>query len=568
MSHYLAPLFAPSSVAIVGASTRSTSLGHVVLANVIGNGFAGRIVPVTPRYPEVMGIRTVPDLSALDAPVDLAVFATPAELTVRLIDALDPAKVRALLVLTAGFAEMGEEGKRRARALAEIVARKGIRMVGPNCLGLLRPSIGLNATFAPTRPQPGNLALVSQSGAACTVMLDWASARDIGFSSVISMGGALDLDFGEILDFLVHDPATEHILMYVEGVRDARGFVSSLRAAARTKPVIVLKVGRHASGSRAASSHSGALVGSDSVFSAVFERCGTIRVMTMNDLFTAASILAHGRMPRGDRLAVLTNGGGPGVLAADRAADRSVPLAALSESTISDLNAILPVHWSHANPVDVIGDADAERYGNAARVLARSEDCDVILGLFCPVALAGASDVARATIEVAAGTRKPFVTAWLGETEVAEARRLFAQSDIPSFRTPESAVDALSWLVQFRRNQALLLQTPSPRPLEAPFDRTAADRIREQAQARGRTLLTETESKALLGLFGVPVAANLIAQSPNEAVSHAEQIGYPVVMKINSSEISHKSDVGGVRLNLLNARMVRHAYEEMIEEVG
>jgi acetyltransferase len=372
------------------------------------------------------------------------------------------------VVLSAGFGEIGSEGKQRAQRVSEEIRKYGMRLLGPNCLGILRPSIGLNATFANVGAKPGALALVAQSGAVCTAILDWAATTEIGFSSVISLGGALDLDFGELLDYLVEDPETRSILLYVEGVRDAKRFMSALRSAARVKPVVVLKAGRNAGGASAVTSHTGALAGSDEVWDAALARAGAVRVQSSLQLFAAARLLADPRIARslkGERLAIITNGGGPGVVAADEAGAAGLKLATLEASTLAALDEVLPPHWSRGNPVDLIGDATPERFTEALRTVLADNQVDAVLAMYCPQAITSGDDAARAVIPLARESLetggKPVFTAWLGGASIIGARQLFEDAGVPNFLTPENAVDAFAYLAHFRRHQQMLLQASS-----------------------------------------------------------------------------------------------------------
>ncbi len=566
--HYLTPLFEPASVAVIGASERAQAVGAVVLGNLIEGAFTGRVYPVNPRHTALRGLRCYPSVHDLPERVDLAVIATPAATVPALIEECGHAGVRAACVMSAGFSEIGAAGAKLERTLLENARRNRLRVLGPNCLGLQRPGVHLNATFGRGMALPGTLGLVSQSGALCTAILDWAEPNGIGFSSVVSLGGSTDIDFGEVIDFLVDDPRTEHILLYVEGVRDARRFVSALRAAARVKPVIVMKSGRHPAGTRAAVSHTGAIVGGDDVFNAVVRRAGIVRVATIGQLVAAAHALARRVKPRGDRLAIVTNGGGPGVMAADRATDLGIPLATLSESTIEALQRALPANWSHGNPVDLIGDAGAERYREALAACLADEGVDGVLTILCPQAMTAPLETARVVVEAAKSTSKPLLTCWMGEAEVAASRRLFQFSDLPTFRTPETAVEMFANVSAFYRNQRLLLQTPGPRAEPTPPDLDGARAVIESVLAEHRTVLSEMEGKALLAAFRIPVAPALVARNAQEAMVIAEEIGLPVAMKICSPDITHKSEAGGVRLNVANAQAVRAAYADIVATVG
>jgi acetyltransferase len=567
-AHYLQPLLAPRSVALVGASERPGTLGAIVFRNLAAGGLRGELYPVNPKHGQLFGRRAYPRLSSLPQQVDLAVVVTPARTVPGIIEDAAAAGVKAAVVLTSGFAEAGPEGK----ALQEVVLAKakqgGVRLLGPNCIGVMRTDVGLNATFARTPALAGRLALVSQSGAMCGAILDWAGSAHVGFSSVVSLGGAIDVDFGEVLDFLAADEATDAILLYVEGVRDARRYLSALRAACRVKPVIVLKVGRHASGSRAASSHTGALVGSDAVFDAALRRAGAVRVRTYTQLFAATRVLAAERPAAGDRLAIVTNGGGPGVVAADSAADNGVMLATLSAQTLAQLDAKLPPQWSHGNPVDIIGDAPPERFAAATAAALADPGVDALLAMYSPVAVTAPEDAARAVVEAAASSRKPVLAAWLGDIDPRGSRAYLEAHGIPNFYTPENAVEAFSFLCAYRRNQELLLQVPAAGAIEesAP-DLAAAAGIRDRAVREGRSLLSADEVKGLLAAFQLPLPASILARSAEAAVSAANAIGYPVVVKLHSPDLTHKSDIGGVRLGLQNAPMVAAAYEDMMRDV-
>ncbi|HEX6265427.1 MAG TPA: bifunctional acetate--CoA ligase family protein/GNAT family N-acetyltransferase [Burkholderiales bacterium] len=555
-------------MALLGASEREGSLGRIVWRNLAAAGLRGELYPVNPRHRTVFGKPAYASLSRLPAIPDLAVVATPARTVPGIIAEAGAAGIRAAIVLSSGFGETGEAGRALQDRMLQEAKRHGVRILGPNCLGAMRADAGLDATFARTPARAGTLALVSQSGAICSALLDWAHGAGVGFTSVVSLGAAADVDFGEILDFLVADPATEAVLLYVEGIRDARRYMSALRAAARVKPVVALKVGRYASGSKAASSHTGALVGADDVFDAALRRAGTVRVKTYTQLFAAARILAAPRFPQGERLAILTNGGGPGVVAADSASENGVPLASLSSETISLLDQKLPSQWSRGNPVDIIGDAPAERFGAAAAAVLADPGVDALLAMYSPVAVTAPEAAARAVAEEARKSRKPVLAAWLGDVNPNESRAYLESQGIANFYTPENAVEAFSFLCAYRRNRAQLMEVPLAREADEPQpDLGKARSIFEAALAQRRTLLTQHEARALLAAFGLPVPASVIAASRDEAVAAAREIGFPAVIKIHSPDISHKSDVGGVRLNLQNADMVASAFDDMMRHV-
>ncbi len=567
-SHYLTPLFSPNSIAMFGASERENSVGEVVFRNLLTSGFKGGIYPINPKHDKIQGQKAYKTIDAIGKPVDLAVVATPAKTIPAIVEACGQNGVKTMIILSAGFRESGPAGRRLEERVVEVAKEFGIRFIGPNCLGLIRPDKGINVTFGNNNAKPGNLALVSQSGAICTAILDWAEMNDIGFSTVISTGIAADLDFGDYLDYLVTDPKTDSILLYIEGIKDARRFMSGLRAAARIKPVIVLKVGRQAAGAVASMSHTGALVGSDETFSAALDRSGVLRVETVTQLFSAAKALSSRYRVYGDRLAIITNGGGPGVMAADRAGDRHIELAEFSEETIKQLNKVLPEVWSHGNPVDVIGDAPPERYRAAVDICLNDPGVDGAIVILTPQAMTQPDEVAKTLIELADHHKKPILTSWMGGRQVENARQLFNNAKLPSFRTLENAVDAFSYLSSYQKNQRLLLQTPaktSRRHVQP--DTEGARLIIESALSEQRKVLTEPESFALLGAFRINAVRNGIARSANEALILAESIGFPVAMKIYSPDISHKSDAGGIRLNISNAQVVRSTYRDLIEQV-
>jgi acetyltransferase len=568
LDHYLRPLLAPDSVALVGATERTGALGEIVRRNLEAAGFRGSLFLVNPKHAAIGGTRAYARLTDLPQKPELAVIATPARTVPGILRDAVAAGVKAAVMLGSGFAEAGAEGAALQKEMLDAARAGGVRLLGPNCLGVMRTDVGLNATFARGNARPGKLALVSQSGAICGAILDWAGPARVGFTSVVSLGGAADVDFGEVLDFLAADRATDAILLYIEGIRDARRFLSALRAASRVKPVIALKVGRYASGSRAASSHTGALVGSDAVADAALRRGGAVRVKTYTQLFAAARLLAAGRLPKGERLAVVTNGGGAGVIAADSAAENGVPLAQLAESSIRRLDQALPAQWSHGNPIDIIGDAPPERFAAATAAALDDPGVDAVLALYSPVAVTAPQAAAQAVVQAARASAKPVIAAWLGDINPNETREYLEREGIPNFYTPENAVEAFSFVCAYRRNQAQLMEVPPALEREETRpDIAAALAIRDAALAEGRTLLNEQEGKTLLAAFGLPVTRTILAATRESAVAAARAIGYPVVLKILSRDIAHKSDVGGVRLSLQTDDMVASAFDDMMRHV-
>jgi len=567
--HYLDRLFSPRSIAVFGASDRAESVGGRVLQSIVAGGYAGPIYPINPKHRAVAGRRAFRSILELQEPVDLAVIATPAATVPGILHESGEHGVRAAIVHSTGFADSQdpEHGAAHGRALLAEAHRYGIRLLGPNCLGLIRPGEKLNATFGVGGAAPGSLALISQSGALCTAILDWASPRNIGFSSVVSTGDAIDLDFGELLDYFALDRATHSILLYVEGIRDARTFLSGLRVAARMKPVVVIKAGRHAEGSRAARSHTGALVGADDAFDAALARAGAVRANSIRELFAAAQLLSTRHRVRGNRLAIVTNAGGLGVMAADRAVDLGLAVPVLDAATLARLDATLPPTWSHGNPVDILGDAPPARYAAAVAACLDDPNVDGVLAMLAPQAMTAPLAAAEAVLGACTDDDKPLVACWMGQTQVAPARALLSARSVPEFPSPETAVEAFSHLVAYHRNQQLLRQVPGPLAPHSAPDVDGARLVIESALAERRSLLNPLECRALLRAFGIAATPVQLARTPAEALVAAEALGFPVALKIASPDVPHKSDVSGVRLNISDAHAVRSAFHELIESV-
>ncbi len=554
-------IFRPRSVALIGASDRPGSIGAMVLRNLLMAGFKGPVYPVNPKHAALQGLTAYPSLAALPNAPDLAVIATPAPTVPRIIEQAAARGTKGAVVISAGFT-----GELRQAMLA--AARPQLlRIAGPNCLGIMAPPAGLNASFSHLQPTAGGIALVAQSGAIIASIIDWAAPRGIGFSHLVSLGDMADVDFGDMLDYLAADGAVTAILLYMEQVTQARKFMSAARMAARSKPVIVIKPGRHAETARAVASHTGAMAGADLVYDAAFHRAGMLRVLELEELFDAAETVAKCRAPRGDRLAILTNGGGIGILATDALIDRKGHLAELSAETLARLDAVLPAAWSHGNPVDIVGDADEARYGAALEALLKEPGADGILVLNCPTALAAGAKSAAAIAGRAAAAPVPILTSWVGGAAAAEAQRLFAAQGVPSFDTPEDAVRAFMHLVEYRRSQEQLMETPAALSSAAPGDPEKAAAIISHALAEDRDMLTGPEAMAVIGAFGIPVNPIWIATSPEEAGALAAKLGSPVALKILSPDISHKSDVGGVILDLAGAAAVETAAQQMLDRV-
>ena len=566
-------LFEPQSVALIGATPRPGSVGAVVLRNLRRAGFAGELMLVNPHHPTIDGLPVHSSIASLPRAPDLAVIATPAETAPSLIGELGERGTHAAVIITAGLGELGERGLTLQQATLDAAKPHLLRVVGPNCVGIMVPRLGLDATFSHLAASAGDIAFLSQSGAMITAMLDWAVPRGIGFSHVVSLGDMADVDFGDMLDYLAADPHTRAILLYAEGITHGRKFMSAARAASRIKPVLVLKAGRSNAGARAAASHTGVLAGADAVYDAAFRRAGMLRVGTMAELFDAAETLALTREQVGERLVILTNGGGAGVLATDALIATGGRLAELSQDTIAELNRCLPATWSHGNPVDIIGDAPGTRYADALAVLIRDPEVDAILVLNCPTALAQPEEAARAVID-AVGAAEPgalrhrnVITAWLGEHSARSARRLFAEARIATYETPDSAIGGFMHRVQHRRNRELLMETPPARAEAFAADPEAARRVIATALAARQTWLDPEATDAILAAYAIPVAASHPADDPDQAARVAATIGFRVALKIRSRDITHKTDVGGVALNLGNADRVRREAAAMLERV-
>ena len=557
--HYL---FEPKTIVLIGASNQSHSVGATALSNLLmsrAGSQPGTIMAINPKHTELQGLPVYPDIASLPCIPELAVIATPAATVPGLVTELAKKGTRAAVVLSAGMEADHGDGRSHRQAMLDAARPCLLRILGPNCVGLISPHSKLNASFAHTNALPGNIAFVSQSGALLTAMLDWARSNTIGFSHCVSLGDVADIDFGDILNFLATDSTTHSILLYVEEIRSARKFMSAARAASRIKPVLVIKAGRVPEGARAAASHTGAMAGVDAVYDTAFRRAGMLRVMSTEELFDMAETLAYSRPLKEENLLILTNGGGPGVMATDALILGGGHLAILTPSARELLDQVLPANWSRSNPIDIIGDAPAERYRQALSILFEKQPNSPVLFIHAPTAIVPSLDIARTILPLAQRNDRHLVGCWMGEAAVAQARHIFEQARIPQFTTPERAVNAFLQTVEYRRNQQLLMQVPVADPLPTSFDLCAARGIIDVAIGEGRTLLNEVEAKALLAACGIPVVETRVATTPAEARILAEQIGFPVAVKLLSPEISHKTDVGGVMLGLTDADAVEAA---------
>lgn len=552
----------------MGASNKIESAGYRIFRNLIGSGYEGIVYPVNPKYESVQGVQAYKNIEELPKVPDLAIIAIPAEKVIKVVEECGEKGIKGIVIISAGFKEIGEKGKEREKKLNQIREKYDLRIVGPNCVGIIMPYLKLNATFAGSMPEKGNIALFSQSGAICGSILDWASSAKVGFSGFVSVGSMLDVDFGDLIDYFGQDQHTRSIVLYVENITNARKFMSAARSFARVKPIIVIKAGRFEEGAKAASSHTGAMTGKDYVYNAAFKRAGIVRIREIGDLFNCSSILAKQPRPTGPNIAIVTNAGGPGVLATDALAEKGGKLADLSDETMEKLNEFLPSHWSHGNPIDIIGDADEETYHKAIKACLEDKNIDGLLVISVPQVMANPKKLAERIIDLSKKSSKPILTSLVGEESVQYARQLLNRNDVPTYPTPEEAVESYTYLYNYARNLKLLYETPEE--IKVTTTEEKKKKIKEiikKAQDEGRTLLNEQESKEIIEIYNINSTKPVVAKDEDEAVKTAEKIGYPVVMKIHSPDITHKSDCGGVALSIKCEEDVRKNYKEMIEKV-
>ena len=563
-------LFKPASIAVIGATEREGSVSRTILSNLQVPAFQGKVYPVNPQHATVLGMAAYPSIREVPAPVDLAVIVTPAATVPAIVRECVTAGVKSAIVISAGFRERGPEGWALERQVAKELERGHMRMLGPNCVGVMNPLFGLNATFLHTIARPGNVAFLSQSGALQAAILDWSMREQVGFSAFVSTGSMLDIGWGALIDYFGDDPGTQSILIYMESIGDARAFLSAAREVTLTKPIIILKAGRSDEGSTAAASHTGALTGSDDVLEAAFRRAGVLRVSSISDLFYMAEVLSKQPRPRGPRLTILTNAGGPAVLATDALIAVGGKLASLSAESLDALNGFLPAHWSHGNPIDVLGDADPERYQRAAEIALADPNSDGLLAILAPQGMTDPAEAAERLRPHAHAHGKPLLASWMGGTSVAGAELILNTEGIPTFSYPDTAARIFTLMWRYSYNLRGIYETPvlAEGPEEESEARRKIGSIIEQARSGGRTLLTEYESKQLLTLCGIPAVETRIARSEEEAEAAATAIGFPVVLKLHSETITHKTDVGGVKLNLADAVAVRQAYREIESSVA
>jgi len=560
----LSKLFDPESIAVIGASNREGSVGFALMKNLVGSGYEGTIYPVNPKRKNVLGIHCYESINEVPVTPDLAVIAVPALVVPKVVRECIEKGTKSFVVLSAGFGEIGEDGRKIERELKKTIEKGSATLLGPNCLGFIRPGKNLNASFATRNALSGKIALISQSGALCSGILDWALKQNVGFKYFVSVGAMLDVNFADLIDFFAEDPEVQSIVIYMESIKDARKFMSAARAFSRNRPIIVAKSGKYSESAKAAISHTGSMAGNSAVFDAAFKRAGIIRVETITDLFNCSEAISRLPLPKGNRLAVVTNAGGPGVMAADAIVKYECRLARLSKKTMEELEKEMPMHWSRNNPVDILGDSPPEKYGKALEIVAADENVDGIITLFAPQAVSDPLEMASAVISTAKNSRKPVLASWIGEDFVAEARDYLGKNGVPNYDTPEEAVRVFHYLHSFVRNHKFLYETPKEIPLKV--KKGAKNAVRElikEYRGKGVRTMSETDSKKVLEQYSIPVNLTLFAKNAGEAARKAKKIGYPIAMKIVSGKITHKSDVGGVILNIPNEGELKKAFSEL-----
>jgi len=555
-------IFKPRQVAVVGASEKVGTIGNALMRNLVDGGFSGTVLPVNPKYQTMHGQACFESVSVLETGVDLAVIATPIHSVADIVGECVEKKVGSAVIISAGGKEVGAQGREIEEKIRRIAHGGGLRIVGPNCMGIIRPGVNLNASFASEMPVAGNLAFVSQSGAICTAILDLALKERIGFSHFVSIGSMLDVDFGDMIDYLGNDPSAKSILLYIESLTNFRKFMSAARSVSRIKPIIVLKSGRSPAGARAAASHTGAMAGEDAVYDAAFKRAGIVRVDTIEELFDCAELMAKQPRPRGPRLAILTNGGGPGVMATDTLARYGQEPAPLDPETLQAFDAFLPDFWSRGNPIDILGDASAERFGRALAICFNSKNLDGVLVILAPQALTDPLSVAETLAAAMQERRYPVFACWMGGKRIATAVDVLNAAGIPTYDTPERAVRAFLYMVEYTRNLEMLLEIPPKIAGNIEFDQEKARQLIAGAPDQG--FVSESDSKEILTAYGLPVIRTQIATTEAQAARIAREMGYPVVMKLHSLDITHKTDAGGVRLDLRGDADVGEAYRQII----
>jgi acetyltransferase len=564
---YLEPLLNPKSIAVVGATERDGSVGRTLIENCLLGLEERKVYPVNPAHETVLGQKCYPDMASVPKPVDLAIIATPAWTVPDVVEECGKAGVPGVVIVAAGFKETGQAGRDLEAKISEIRVRYGMRIIGPNCLGIIRPHANLNATFLRHNPPPGRIAFISQSGALGSAILDWAVSENVGFSAFLSVGSMLDVDFGDLIDFLGEDSYTGSIIIYMESVGNARRFMRAARGFARSKPIVVIKPGKYAESAKAALSHTGAMAGSYEVYNAAFRRAGIVRVDEILDLFNCASVLDSRYLPAGPRIALITNAGGPGVLAADAIIESGCELARLSEETLKDFDESLPPYWSHGNPVDLLGDADVERYAKAISGCLADRAVDGIVVVYTPQGSARSTELAERVVKVAERRVKPILTVWMGEQGVTEGREVFHSKNIPTYDSPEQAIKTYQYMWTNKRNLDLLNETPEDLSVALSPPSSHVQLLMERSLQAGQIVLTEDKADRFLDAYGIPRARGVFCENVEQAVPAAASIGYPVVLKVVSPDIIHKSDAGAVVPNLRSEAELREVYPRVLERV-
>ncbi len=562
LAEKLDQMFRPESIAIIGASEEEGSVGGTLMQNVI-DSYEGSIYPVNPNRESVFEIETFPTVKEVVAPIDVAVIATPAPTVPEVMVACGEKGIQASIIISAGFSETGKEGAKLEKKIKKIGSEYGIRILGPNCLGIIRPASHLNLTFLQITPDEGGITFISQSGAIGSSIIDWSTQARVGFSSFVSVGNMIDVDFGDLIDYFGQDPQTDSILMYMESVTSARKFMSAAGGFARTKPIMVVKSGKHARSAQAVASHTGSLAGEDSVYEAAFKRAGITRVDHIDDLFSCSETLAKQNLPDGAELVVITNAGGPGIMATDSILDQNGKIASLTEGTVDKLNELLPEHASKNNPIDVLGDADANRYRESIQICLDDPNVKGLLIIYTPQGAASDKEVAQAVADMAKTTKKPILTSWMGENKVSKGREVLRTHNIPTMSTPEQAVSAYMYLYRYARNLELLYETPEELPVDSMPPKHHLKAMVKRVAREGREILTEVEAKKFLDTYNIPTSNTKVAESGGQAANIASDLGFPVVLKIHSPDITHKTDVGGVALNLWSKEDVKEAFEKI-----
>ncbi len=563
----IAAFFNAGSVALIGATDKEDATGRVILENLLLGKEKRKIFPVNPRREKVLEIKCYPNVASLPEIPDLAIIVIPSDLVADSVEDCGKAGVKSIIIISAGFKEVGAEGIAREEKIKEICHKYNIRIIGPNCMGTIRPASNLNTTFTRRMPKSGNVAFLSQSGALGSGVLDWAISKNLGFSAFTSLGSMMDINFGDLIDYFGADPDTRSIVIYLESIGDAKKFMSAARGFSRTKPIIILKPGKFEESIKSAKSHTGAMVGDDSYYAAVFRRAGAVRVEEVGDLFNCAAILDTVHLPNGPNLAIVTNAGGPAVLATDALISRGGKLANLSAETINTLNGFLPASWSKSNPVDILGDADPQRYTKAMEATIKDPQVNGIVMIYTPQGSSSSIDIARAVTDFAQKANKPILSALIGDEEVAKARQLFYANKIPTYEFPEEAIKTYLYMYQYARNLEMLYETPEEMPLEIEAPKNHLKVLIRKGLQEKKTVLNEEDSKKFLGAYRIPSTIPLLARTMQDAVKISADVSYPVVMKIASPDISHKTDVGGVILNIASADEVKKAFREMMESV-